>query len=128
MNRVEGVPLKDAYRTEQDYTARLLGFEDAAEARRAFLDKRPPNGSGVKLAVGMVAGKPGEHRVEPPIVDSSTEERMHSKQGMRGRCIRVEVVDEAVDVVQLGDLAGRRARQRANISVALRWRSAGTVG
>jgi enoyl-CoA hydratase len=42
MNRVEHLPLKDAYRTEQDYTARLLGFEDAAEARAAFLEKRAP--------------------------------------------------------------------------------------
>jgi enoyl-CoA hydratase len=42
MNRVEGLPLKDAYRTEQDYTARLLGFEDAQEARQAFLERRPP--------------------------------------------------------------------------------------
>ena len=43
MNRVEGVPLRDAYRTEQDYTARLLGFEDSAEARQAYLEKRDPN-------------------------------------------------------------------------------------
>ena len=42
MNRVEYLPLKDAYRTEQDYTARLLGFEDSGEARQAYLDKRPP--------------------------------------------------------------------------------------
>ena len=42
MNRVEHLPLKEAYRTEQDYTARLLGFEDAAEARQAFLEKREP--------------------------------------------------------------------------------------
>lgn len=42
MNRVEGMPLKDAYRTEQDYTERLLRFEDASEARRAFLEKRDP--------------------------------------------------------------------------------------
>lgn len=42
MNRVEGLPLKDAYRTEQDYTARLLGYEDAAEARAAYLEKRDP--------------------------------------------------------------------------------------
>ena len=42
MNRVEGLPLKDAYRTEQDYTDRLLRFDDAAEARRAFLEKRDP--------------------------------------------------------------------------------------
>jgi enoyl-CoA hydratase len=43
MNRVEFLPLKDAYRTEQDYTARLLGFEDSAEARAAFLEKRDPD-------------------------------------------------------------------------------------
>lgn len=43
MNRVEDLPLKDAYRTEQEYTARLLGFEDAAEARQAYLEKREPN-------------------------------------------------------------------------------------
>jgi enoyl-CoA hydratase len=43
MNRVEFLPLKDAYRTEQDYTARLQGFEDAAEARAAFLEKRDPD-------------------------------------------------------------------------------------
>jgi enoyl-CoA hydratase len=43
MNRVEGLPLRDAYRTEQDYTARLQGFEDAREARAAFLERRPPD-------------------------------------------------------------------------------------
>src|SRR4051812_938924 len=43
MNRVEHLPLKEAYRTEQDYTARLLGFEDAAEARAAFMEKREPD-------------------------------------------------------------------------------------
>ena len=43
MNRVEFLPLKDAYRTEQDYTARLLGFEDSAEARQAFMEKRDPD-------------------------------------------------------------------------------------
>jgi enoyl-CoA hydratase len=42
MNRVEFMPLKDAYRTEQDYTNRLLTFEDSAEARAAFLEKREP--------------------------------------------------------------------------------------
>lgn len=42
MNRVEYLPLKEAYRTEQDYTARLSTFEDAAEARAAFAEKRPP--------------------------------------------------------------------------------------
>jgi enoyl-CoA hydratase len=43
MNRVEFLPLKEAYRTEQDYTARLLNFEDAAEARKAFMEKREPD-------------------------------------------------------------------------------------
>lgn len=42
MNRVEGMALKDAYRTEQDYTNRLLAFEDSREARQAFLEKRDP--------------------------------------------------------------------------------------
>ena len=42
MNRVEGLPLKDAYRIEQDYTERILRFEDAAEARAAFLERRDP--------------------------------------------------------------------------------------
>ncbi len=42
MNRVEHLPLKEAYRLEQDYTARLQGFEDAAEARAAYLEKRTP--------------------------------------------------------------------------------------
>jgi enoyl-CoA hydratase len=43
MNRVEHLPLKDAYRTEQDYTARLQGFDDADEARRAYLERRDPD-------------------------------------------------------------------------------------
>jgi enoyl-CoA hydratase len=43
MNRVEHLPLKDGYRIEQDYTARLQRFEDAAEARQAFLEKRDPD-------------------------------------------------------------------------------------
>jgi enoyl-CoA hydratase len=43
MNRVEDLPLKEAYRTEQDYTARLLRFEDAKEANAAFLEKRAPD-------------------------------------------------------------------------------------
>jgi enoyl-CoA hydratase len=43
MNRVEYLPLKDAYRTEQEYTARLQGFEDAREARNAFLEHREPD-------------------------------------------------------------------------------------
>ena len=43
MNRVEDLPLKEAYRTEQDYTARLVRFEDAKEANAAFLEKRKPD-------------------------------------------------------------------------------------
>ena len=43
MDRVEDLPLKEAYRIEQDYTARLLGFDDAAEARRARVEKRDPD-------------------------------------------------------------------------------------
>ena len=42
MNRIEGLPLEAAYRTEQEYTARLNTFEDAAEARAAFAEKREP--------------------------------------------------------------------------------------
>ena len=42
MNRVEFLPLKDAYRTEQDYTNRLLTYADSTEARAAYLDKRGP--------------------------------------------------------------------------------------
>ena len=48
MNRVEFLPLKEAYRTEQDYTAKLLRYEDATEARQAFLEKRDP---GVEVEV-----------------------------------------------------------------------------
>jgi len=43
MNRVEFLPLKEAYRIEQDYTGRLLGFEDSGEARAAFLEHRAAN-------------------------------------------------------------------------------------
>jgi enoyl-CoA hydratase/carnithine racemase len=42
MNRVEDLPLEAAYRTEQEYTARLNTFEDAAEARAAYAEKRDP--------------------------------------------------------------------------------------
>jgi enoyl-CoA hydratase len=43
MNRVEYLPLKEAYRTEQDYTAKLRGFDDSTEAQQAFLEKRDPD-------------------------------------------------------------------------------------
>jgi len=42
MTRIEAFPVMDAYRVEQDYTNRLLRFEDSTEARRAMLEKRPP--------------------------------------------------------------------------------------
>jgi enoyl-CoA hydratase len=42
MNRVEFLPLKEAYRTEQDYTNRLLTYADSTEARAAYLEKRTP--------------------------------------------------------------------------------------
>jgi enoyl-CoA hydratase len=43
LNRIDGLPVMDAYRVEQDYTNRLLRFNDATEARNAILEKRPPN-------------------------------------------------------------------------------------
>jgi enoyl-CoA hydratase/carnithine racemase len=43
MNRIEDVPLREAYRIEQDYTARLQRFADAREARAAFLERREPD-------------------------------------------------------------------------------------
>lgn len=42
LNRVEHLPLKEAYRTEQDYTARLGKYEDSKEAMKAFLEHREP--------------------------------------------------------------------------------------
>ena len=42
MNRTEFMALEQSYRTEQDYTARLRTFEDSAEARAAYLEKREP--------------------------------------------------------------------------------------
>ena len=42
LNRVEDLPLKEGYRLEQDYTRRLTRFQDSAEARLAYLEKRPP--------------------------------------------------------------------------------------
>jgi enoyl-CoA hydratase len=43
MNRIETMPIKDAYRIEQDYTRRLVQFHDSAEARAAFFEKREPH-------------------------------------------------------------------------------------
>jgi enoyl-CoA hydratase len=42
MNLVEGMGVRDGYRFEQDVTLRLSATEDAREAQRAFLEKRPP--------------------------------------------------------------------------------------
>lgn len=40
--RIEDMPVEDAYRTEQDYTARLEGYADSQEAMSAYLEKRDP--------------------------------------------------------------------------------------
>jgi enoyl-CoA hydratase/carnithine racemase len=40
--RIESMSLEDAYRTEQDYTARLAAFDDAREAMAAWVEKREP--------------------------------------------------------------------------------------
>lgn len=42
LNRTEYLPFKEAYRTEQDYTARLRAFADSAEVVQAFLERREP--------------------------------------------------------------------------------------
>jgi enoyl-CoA hydratase len=41
--RIETDELEEQYRTEWDYTNRLRGFKDSAEALAAFLEKREPN-------------------------------------------------------------------------------------
>ena len=46
LNRVEHMPLKEAYRTEQDYTARLSRYDDSKEAMQAFLERRPARFTG----------------------------------------------------------------------------------
>jgi enoyl-CoA hydratase len=38
--RIEDMPVEDAYRTEQDYTQRLAGYDDSREALASFLEKR----------------------------------------------------------------------------------------
>jgi enoyl-CoA hydratase len=42
LNRVEFMPMREAYRLEVDYTQRLQGFQDTKEAMQAFLEKREP--------------------------------------------------------------------------------------
>jgi enoyl-CoA hydratase len=41
-NAIEDMSLRDGYRYEQDMTAQVAKTEDAQEARRAFIEKRPP--------------------------------------------------------------------------------------
>ena len=43
INKAEGLHFLEGYRLEQDYTARLMKLEDSAEARAAFMEKRPPH-------------------------------------------------------------------------------------
>jgi enoyl-CoA hydratase len=43
LNRIDFMDLESAYRTEQDYTARLRTFEDSSEAGRAREEKRAPD-------------------------------------------------------------------------------------
>ncbi len=42
LNRVEGMPLEEGYRLEQEYTNRVNRLNDSAEARTAFQEKRAP--------------------------------------------------------------------------------------
>ena len=42
LNAIEDMTLRDGYRYEQDMTAAISKTEDAKEAQRAFLEKRPP--------------------------------------------------------------------------------------
>ena len=42
LNRMEYMPVRDGYRTEQDYTNRLRTYEDAREATIAYNEKRAP--------------------------------------------------------------------------------------
>jgi len=42
LNTIEDMSLRDGYRYEQDMTAAIGATEDALEAKRAFLEKRPP--------------------------------------------------------------------------------------
>ena len=53
MNRVEFLPLKEAYRIEQDYTGRMLAFEDSTEARDAVPGEARP-----RLQVALTGHRP----------------------------------------------------------------------
>ena len=56
MNRVENLPLRDAYRTEQDYTARLLGFEDSGGGAPGL-----PGAPGARLPLALTRGDGPTH-------------------------------------------------------------------
>ena len=45
LNRVEYLPLKEGYHLEQEYTGRIARYDDSAEARLAYLEKRDPDWS-----------------------------------------------------------------------------------
>ncbi|VFT05284.1 putative enoyl-CoA hydratase [Pseudomonas aeruginosa] len=45
LSRVEELSLRDGYRIEQDYTGRVTRYNDSAEARQAFMEKRDPEWS-----------------------------------------------------------------------------------
>lgn len=40
--RIEGEQMETQYRTEQDYTIRMMGLDDSHEAMQAFVEKREP--------------------------------------------------------------------------------------
>lgn len=46
LNTIEEMSLRDGYRYEQNLTGELRGTDDAREAIRAFVEKRPPNFTG----------------------------------------------------------------------------------
>lgn len=45
LSRVEELSLREGYRIEQDYTGRVTRYNDSAEARKAFMEKRDPEWS-----------------------------------------------------------------------------------
>jgi enoyl-CoA hydratase len=42
LNRVEDLPVDEGYEVEQSYSTTLMATEDAREAARAVLERRPP--------------------------------------------------------------------------------------
>jgi enoyl-CoA hydratase len=42
LNRVENMPVDDGYEVEQSYSTKLMATEDAREAARAVVERRPP--------------------------------------------------------------------------------------